>query len=181
MTKINPNPRPLRIAFVGNFAQKKGSQVFAEVVKQFQNQHQWYVFGYVGDLEAFNPISQYITKSVVYADYQLPTLLQENQIDLVLILSIWPETFSKTFFEVVSCAVPFVAFDLGFPVEYLPDWPHFVSHQAGAAGIQTEIEKITLAELSQLKKTLQEVDLSSYQDKAALKFGLVDDLLKKKT
>lgn len=170
-------PHNYRIAFVGNFSIKKGSQVFADVVTTLGSQHEWHVFGYVGDTESYTQIRPLITKQVVYADYQLPQLLKKQKIDIALLLSIWPETFSRTFFELLSCQLPFIGFDQGFPHQYLPDWPGFVPYQKGAAGIVEAIESLSPADVQRLKQRLGKVDLADYQRQAQLKFELVDSFL----
>ena len=48
---------------------------------------------------------------------ELPEIILKNDIDMFLIPSIWPETFSYTAEEVMQLGLPVVCFDLGAPAE----------------------------------------------------------------
>ena len=52
-----------------------------------------------------------------YQPTDLPRLIQENDIDVFFIASIWPETFSYTTEEVMKMNMPIVTFDLGAPAD----------------------------------------------------------------
>lgn len=52
-----------------------------------------------------------------YQAQELPKLIYENDIDIFLIPSIWPETFSYTTEEIIRMGMPIAAFDLGAPAE----------------------------------------------------------------
>ena len=44
---------------------------------------------------------------------QLPDIVEEKEIDLIVIPSIWPETFSYTTSEAIQLNVPVACFDVG--------------------------------------------------------------------
>lgn len=168
----------LKIAFVGNFAYKKGSRVFAEVVKALGSRHKWYIFGYVGDKDSYKDIASQLSAVQAYDGGELPLLLKKHQIDLVLILSIWPETFSKTTFEVAAEGVPFLSFDVGYPATFFKRYPLSVPLKSGAVGVVRELEKLDKAELAKLQQYIKKsFDLSKYQKKAELKYSLIDQLV----
>ena len=52
-----------------------------------------------------------------YTIGEVPRLILENDIDLFLISSIWPETFSYTTEEIIKMDLPIVSFNIGAPVE----------------------------------------------------------------
>lgn len=52
-----------------------------------------------------------------YERSQLPDLVEQQQIDVFFLTSIWPETFSFTCSEIISMDVPLICFDMGAPVE----------------------------------------------------------------
>ncbi|MDR1360859.1 MAG: glycosyltransferase [Rickettsiales bacterium] len=58
------------------------------------------------------------TKNVgKYRREDLPKIMEENDIDIVFIPSIWPETFSYTTAEAMKMNLPVACFDLGAPAE----------------------------------------------------------------
>ena len=52
-----------------------------------------------------------------YKREQLPQLLADNNINLVCNLSIWPETYSYTLSETISCGVPVLSYNIGAVAE----------------------------------------------------------------
>ena len=52
-----------------------------------------------------------------YEKSELPELLKKYKAAVVLILSIWPETFSYTYSEAKKCGYPVALFNLGAPAE----------------------------------------------------------------
>ena len=52
-----------------------------------------------------------------YKPEDIPDIFRENQIDIVFIASIWPETFSYTTQEVINMDIPVACFDIGAPAE----------------------------------------------------------------
>ncbi len=116
-----------KIAFIGNFCHKKGSKIFKEIVLYFKNKYEWYIFGGIGDQDSFESIKKYIKHYGFYEDGQLENLIKKNKIDLCLLLSIWPETFSKTFFQVLKTKTPFISFNLGFSSFLFKDYPYFLN------------------------------------------------------
>lgn len=116
----------MNIAFLGNYSVKKGSILFKDVVKRLGIKHSWYILGEIGDIQSYSEIQAYLTKQTTYTRKQLPEFCTYNKIDLILLLSIWPETFSKTFFEALSLHIPFIATDKGFPFSFFRHYPYFV-------------------------------------------------------
>ncbi len=52
-----------------------------------------------------------------YQREDLPNIIKEQKIDMFLIPSIWPETFSYTTQEIMMMDIPLMVFDLGAPAE----------------------------------------------------------------
>src|SRR5699024_10970905 len=48
-----------------------------------------------------------------YIQQDLPNLLLENDIKLICLLSMWPETYSYTLSESLISEIPVISFDLG--------------------------------------------------------------------
>lgn len=58
------------------------------------------------EYKCYSQTGEYSTKDLHY-------LIEENQIDLIFIASVWPETFSYTTSEAISTGLPVACFDIG--------------------------------------------------------------------
>ncbi|MEM1724775.1 MAG: glycosyltransferase, partial [Thermoplasmata archaeon] len=52
-----------------------------------------------------------------YDKQMLPDIIEKNEIDIIFIPSIWPETFCYTAEEAMKMGMPIVIFNLGAPYE----------------------------------------------------------------
>lgn len=52
----------------------------------------------------------------------LPDIIEDNDIDIVFIPSIWPETFSYTTSEAIMMGIPVACFDIGAPAERVANY-----------------------------------------------------------
>lgn len=102
-----------RIAFIGGLNKSKGSQFACRMVKQSSVKYDWYIFGGIGDAKLLALEKKNLYKADWYQRERITEILQENQIDLVCILPIWPETFCYTLSEAVLAGVPVLATDIG--------------------------------------------------------------------
>lgn len=66
---------------------------------------------------------QNMTVTGAYKREELPDILEKNKIDLVLIPSIWAETFSYTTSEAISMNVPVACFNLGGQEDQVSVYP----------------------------------------------------------
>jgi glycosyltransferase involved in cell wall biosynthesis len=53
----------------------------------------------------------------------LEALVEQKNIDVFLLPSIWPETYSFTADEIMQMGFPLIAFDLGAPAERIKGYP----------------------------------------------------------
>jgi len=114
----------VRIAFLGNFTIKKGSRIFAEVLQDPRVRaagHEFYILGFAADKIALNDIRLDVKGIHLYEEHNLAALLKNLKIDAVAILSIWPETYSRTFFRASLLSYPVIAPKLGNPYKVLGD------------------------------------------------------------
>lgn len=102
-----------RVAFIGGLNVAKGSEYAYQMIKNGDKKIQWYVFGKVGDDHLRTLEQKNLTKYGAYERDELPELLKNNQIDLVCILPIWPETFCYTLSEALLCKIPVLVTDMG--------------------------------------------------------------------
>jgi glycosyltransferase involved in cell wall biosynthesis len=134
-------PGPVRhAALVGGVQAHKGALVFEEVVRRLQGEEglRWSVYG-GGDPEILGRLRRLPRVRVrgYYRSGILPGLLRRDGVDLALLLSIVPESYSLVLDECAAAGVPVVAFDLGAVGERLPRLGagELVSLEAGAEGV----------------------------------------------
>ena len=111
--KSELNESPLNIGFVGNFLNHKGSKVFGDLLKEFEGKSdvQFFLFGNM--YEKLDKSYDNLTIIGGYQRDQLQKLLYDYAIELVLLLSTVPETFSFTLSEVLLNNIPVISLDLG--------------------------------------------------------------------
>lgn len=99
----------LNVAFLGHPALHKGWPAFKELVYRFEDDHRYrfYHLGQGGDSAL--PV-EYVPVRVTSGDRSaMQRILAECQIDLVLVLSAWPETFCLTAYEAMAAGAFVVA------------------------------------------------------------------------
>ncbi|TGD94626.1 glycosyltransferase [Methylobacterium nonmethylotrophicum] len=113
--------RPLRIAALGAIGPHKGSSVLHDLALDARLRDlpiQYRVVGYSNMPERLAAVG--VTETGPYDnDQEAMDLLRTLSIDLVLIASIWPETYCYTLSLAQAAGVPPVVFDLGAQAERL--------------------------------------------------------------
>lgn len=102
----------LRVAMVGNITPVKGGEVFVELVKAARNAGAPIDFSVIGSLASQQRVDG-VDQTGPYEREELARLLTERRVNVVLMLSIWPETFSYVTHELIALNVPLVSFDIG--------------------------------------------------------------------
>ncbi len=137
------NRPPLRIAFAGAVHRHKGAVEFEAVVRRLAELrpgvYEWHVFG-GGDSALLHRLRR-LPRTHVHGYYgagSLPARLVAAEIDLVLLLSIWPEAHCLVLDECVAAGVPVVAFALGAPGERVREagWGDLVEPGSGREGAE---------------------------------------------
>jgi glycosyltransferase involved in cell wall biosynthesis len=117
---IRKNSEQLNIAVVGHLEVQKGAQIVS-MLATYMDYHNLNILIHVfGEIFEPNESFGFLKKVVKHGRFtrtDLPKLMEENEIDLVLIPSICPETFSFTTEEAMSMHLPLAVFDLGAPAE----------------------------------------------------------------
>ena len=99
------------IAFLGGIGIHKGYYILKKMIKKKGlGNLKIHLFGKT--LEPLKENSNFIDHGLYKRD-ELPKLLAENNIKLVCLFSIWPETYSYTMTESISCKVPVISYDFG--------------------------------------------------------------------
>lgn len=86
-----------------------------------------------------------------YTRDSIPRLILENDIDVFLIPSIWPETFSYTTEEIMTIGMPIMCFDIGAPAERVKKYDKgiIIPDISAKAVLQSIKENSVINEVSQ--------------------------------
>ncbi|WP_455682823.1 glycosyltransferase [Thomasclavelia sp.] len=107
----------MNVAFVGVMAKHKGAEIVQDLIKNVKDTD--ISFHLFGDSEYKNlkKNTNNYTYHGKYKREELSQLLIDNEINLVCNLSIWPETYSYTLTETISCRVPVLSYNIGAVAE----------------------------------------------------------------
>ena len=141
---INYEKNKKRIAFIGGLNEAKGSQLAYQIIKKADDKYDWYIFGGIGDAELFTLDKKNLRKTSWYDRNEIIKLLNDNLIDLVCILPIWPETFCYTLSEALISQIPVLATDIGALGERIKDGEYgwLVPYDVSADEVINKIEEI---------------------------------------
>ena len=113
--------KTLNIGFLGNFNYYKGLNIINDmiiIIRKERKNIRLKLFG-----TTVHPIKdRFLEVTGSYNPKDLPKLTFEHDIDIFLIPSIWPETFSYTTQEVIEMDMPIACFDLGAPAERIKEY-----------------------------------------------------------
>ena len=112
--------RRLTIAFIGGLAKPKGSQFIAELLQsEAAQEYEWVIIGVVGDPALAQIKLPNVSFHGSYNQRELPGILDHYHIDLIALVSIWPETFSYTLSEALLAGRAVITAPLGAPAQRL--------------------------------------------------------------
>ena len=134
-----------RVAFVGAYRPHKGALVFEELVRTWtpvSRPVRWSILGSGDAALVMRARSRGVHVAGHYRAGSLARRLREEEADVALLLSIWPETFGLTLSECRSAGVPVVAFAHGAIAERVADEGGglLVPPEEGAAGVAETLE-----------------------------------------
>ncbi len=141
-----------RVAFVGAYRPHKGALVFGELVRREAaggRRVRWSILG-SGDPDLVRDARvNGVDAAGHYRAGGLTRRLREEEVDVALLLSIWPETYSLTLTECRAAGVPVVAFDLGAIAERIgaEGGGVVVPVETGAEGVAAMLAKILSGEV----------------------------------
>jgi len=132
----------ITIGLLGMLINHKGSDLVEACLKEIEEKNLNIRFVLIGQtvgcsLEGYKNFYQ----TGEYHVSDLPRLVYENDIDIFLMASVWPETFSYTTTEVMQMGLPIASFDLGAPAERIK------TYEKGLI-ISERTAEITLNEIS---------------------------------
>ncbi|MFN8390567.1 MAG: glycosyltransferase [Bdellovibrionota bacterium] len=134
----------LRVSILGAIAKNKGSELLLELARLIRRDRlpiDLTVLGYT-DLGE-DAARQDIAITGPYQPDQISRLLAEKQTSLVLIPSVWPETFSYTTLEALSAGYPVLCFDMGGSAEQVRrTHGGWIVEECSAAALVRELRRI---------------------------------------
>jgi glycosyltransferase involved in cell wall biosynthesis len=111
--------RSFNVAYLGAFTYEKGAESFLKIVEEMNNEKymERITFHVIGELGYPLPKEfrsyPHMKLSGAYKFHDVNVILKRLKIDLVVLPSIWPETYSYTLSEAVVNGIPVLASDLG--------------------------------------------------------------------
>lgn len=100
------------VAFIGGLNVHKGSDLAKQIISNNDDNIMYHLFGTSSDKFFLKNYRNYKYHGE-YHKNDLPKLLNDNHIDLVLMLSICPESFSYVLSETIYSKTPIIALDIG--------------------------------------------------------------------
>lgn len=106
------------IGILGTMSVHKGLHIIEQMAEYLKQKKQKITITVVGEAQSISKnLRDEIKQTGRYDVSELPEIIWKNDIDLFLIPSIWPETFSYTTEEIMRLNMPVACFALGAPAE----------------------------------------------------------------
>ena len=182
-TKFNVNRdsnKKKKLAFVGIVNDHKGSEIYKQLILNDKN-YDYYLFGDSND-EFFKKNLNNYKYCGFYDNKDLPKLLNDNKIDLVLMLSVCPESFSYTLSETMIAKVPVLTFDIGAIANRVKKYGvgKVIPYNSNYESIIKEIDILFKNNvIKEYKKRLEEVKVPSVDEMCSEIFKLYSNIEKK--
>ena len=110
MSKVHTNKK-VRVLFLGDINYAKGSEIIRSLLEINDNRNQ-FAFELLGSTDLEGTIRG-LTNYGRYSRHDLNDELHEINPDIIMIPSIWPETYGFVADEVIGSGFKFIAFDFG--------------------------------------------------------------------
>lgn len=146
---IRKTSQTVNIAVLGIISLHKGNIVVFNLLDYIVKKGLDIKIHLFGDIKFFGKDYRENSKFVFhgeYKKYEISDLMEENEIDIILLPSLWPETFSYTAEEAVQMGLPVAVFNVGAMPERVQNY------EKGLILLKTDPEYIINEILSHLKK-----------------------------
>lgn len=110
---VTKNTDNLRVAFIGGLSVAKGSRQIYDIIQRNIVGVDWYIFGGIDDEHLQKLKKKNLTWTNFYHRDDLSAYLDLHKIDVIVILSLWPETFCYTLSEAVAYKRPVIVTGVG--------------------------------------------------------------------
>jgi len=137
----------MTIGILGAINIAKGAGILKELVQTIEEQHLDINIVLIGEISEYIK-SEHFKVTGRYEREQLPELIQEHGIDIFLIPSICPETFSYTTQEIMLMEQPLMVFNIGAPAERIVNYSQgYVIDKVGSEAILETIKQFQSAKV----------------------------------
>jgi len=162
----------LRIGFIGGLSPTKGSDIIFKVVtKMPKDKYEWHLIGGIGD-QRLNLLKQ--DNVIKYGEYErddLSRIIQSLNLDIIALLSPWPETYSYTLSEAWKNGIPVLVTPIGALGErVLESKAGWVTKGLDIQDILITFEdlsNLTVQELEEARKNVANLNLKSLDEMVA--------------
>lgn len=116
--------------------------------------------------------SPFFSETGKYSSDSIPKLTLKHDIDIFLIPSIWPETFSYTTEEIIKMGMPVMCFDIGAPVERVLKYDKgtVLPEMSGEAVVNTLLEKKMIEDSKKMEYRFDQILFISGEDSFASRY-----------
>lgn len=109
---VSSSPTTTSVAFVGYASPSKGWPLFCELVRAIKHDQRYKLFHFAARGVASSPDVEFVVAEVQpHNRFATKDALENHQIDIVVVLSPWPETFSFVTFEAIAAGSCIVCLD----------------------------------------------------------------------
>jgi GT2 family glycosyltransferase len=138
----NPNKTTTTIGILGAISYVKGSHIIKQMIQLIERDNLDINVVVIGEItETIS--SEHFKSTGRYRREDLPQIIKDEQIDIFLIPSIWPETFSYTAQEVMMMELPLMVFDLGAPAERVKKYTKgIIINEISATAVLNTVQKV---------------------------------------
>ncbi len=120
-TETRPEKNGVTIGILGAINLAKGAAVVKKLVKTIEERNLNIDVVLIGEISEHIKSKRFHVTGR-YERENLPSLVKEHNIDIFLIPSICPETFSYTTQEIIMMQLPLIVFDMGAPAERVNEY-----------------------------------------------------------
>jgi len=119
--EVSKDSNKITIGILGAINYAKGSQIIKNMVKTIERDNLNIDIVVIGEISE-QIKSKHFHVTGRYQHNELSNIIKNNHIDIFLIPSIWPETFSYTTQEIMMMEMPLMVFNLGAPAERVANY-----------------------------------------------------------
>jgi glycosyltransferase involved in cell wall biosynthesis len=140
VTAARPVPDgPLVVGVIGAISRHKGAEVVADLARAIDEKQAAVRLVVIGQVDAACPPGV-VHETGPYEPADLPGLVERHGVQLALLPSICPETFSFVAHEIISMGLPLITLDVGAPADLARGQPRGrVATRADGPGLLAEI------------------------------------------
>lgn len=148
--------KTITIGLLGILINHKGSDLVEAMLQKIEEQNLDIRIVLIGKVmgTSMNKYKNFYATGTYHVS-DLPKLVYENDIDIFMTASIWPETFSYTTEEVMKMGLPIASFDLGAPAERIKRYEKgLILSDRNEEVVLKEIRDFVLSQLKLKEKIL---------------------------